>query len=542
MRTTPFTTPMRINLATCAPAFVVALLPGLIHPQPTEAQRAGSPGGARPASNPVYVIVPQTPSASDGSDEGYHVTERYVHSQTQNGTKPTDQDSALSEAISDIEQAWLKRDISLLSKHISKERSIVVMVRGKFFYSVDGDDYLSMTRDTFSATKTVSFSLEHTQPKDRGAYAVTGHHTYTDKAGKSHTIQISYVLEKGENGYTLSQVDTTPDKQLATNVTVEPKQPSVTPVPASRPAPSAPAVAQDTVKRSPMPPPAVHQDVPAQLPLPIAMAHPDGGGQSEKPASIIHPDAGAQSSPLALLQRRSLTPPGAHAYPYNGGAPAYRPTGAEWNSYFATHTASYPHYSLHYFGGETAFSPYYYFSGVVPPYIGAVSAIAQAPRTAYVPYPLYGPDGSYRGVVDTGNGDPRSHVQLAAVFGRDPLLADAISDIDRAWNDRDGRLLSRHIDRDRPLAVYMRGKYFYSLDGGDYLNITKDAFAADTTIGFTLNGVQRKSEGIYTLSGSNTYADSQGKSHTVMVSYVLEKLDDDYYLTQVGVWPEKLSR
>jgi hypothetical protein len=43
------------------------------------------------------------------------------------------------------------------------------------------------------------------------------------------------------------------------------------------------------------------------------------------------------------------------------------------------------------------------------------------------------------------------------------------------------------------------------------------------------------------VSGRHVYQDKDGKNHAVVVSYVLEKIDDEYYITQIGTAPEKLE-
>ena len=92
-----------------------------------------------------------------------------------------------------------------------------------------------------------------------------------------------------------------------------------------------------------------------------------------------------------------------------------------------------------------------------------------------------------------------------------------------------------------PVAIYLRGEYQYSLKGGDYLSMTRDAFESTKTVSFALDKVQHKGEGIYTVSGRHVYADRTGANHAVLVSYVLEKFEGEYYLAQVGTAPEKLE-
>jgi hypothetical protein len=251
-------------------------------------------------------------------------------------------------------------------------------------------------------------------------------------------------------------------------------------------------------------------------------------------------------------------------YQYDESHQLHHLAGPGWDIYFPYGAAYYSNYYPDYALGLTAASPYYYY-GAFPPYIGADDVSYQPPQYIYVPYPVYTPDGQYSGdrpedvdnyylnqnqnqkrdvtpdgkVEQGGQGTYRIGENVSV---KDALLDSAISDLDTAWKNGDIQALTKHIRRDARIAVYLRGKYQYSLQAGDYLDMTRDAFRSIKTVSYKLDSVQRKEKDVYTISGSHTYTDQKGKSHTVLVNYVLEKVDDNYYITQVGTSPQVLEQ
>ena len=69
-----------------------------------------------------------------------------------------------------------------------------------------------MTKDAFRTTKTVSFELGNPIRKEKGITLVTGRHVYIDKSGNQRTVFLSYLFEKTDNIYYITQVGTAPDR------------------------------------------------------------------------------------------------------------------------------------------------------------------------------------------------------------------------------------------------------------------------------------------------------------------------------------------
>lgn len=229
-------------------------------------------------------------------------------------------------------------------------------------------------------------------------------------------------------------------------------------------------------------------------------------------------------------------------------------------NYFPGSLAYYPYYSPYFSFGYTALSPYAFYYGAFPPFITLGSVYASPPQYGYVPYPVYQQDGAYNGYrgddvdgyyLNRNNADDGSYRigENAHRTGKDAIkeatkdaaLDVAVADIREAWKSGKMDTLAKHVRKDARIAVYLRGKYQYSMDAGDYLDMTRDALAATKTTRFELDKVQRKQKDVYTVTGRHTYRDQDDNEHTVFVSYALEKSDDGYVITQVGSAPEKVE-
>jgi len=244
-------------------------------------------------------------------------------------------------------------------------------------------------------------------------------------------------------------------------------------------------------------------------------------------------------------------------FKYNNGVrgrDAFYFSGGFGNFYFSSGCAYYPYYYDDYVYGLTWPSLYSGYYGAFPPYIAADALYFLPPRTVYVPYPVY-TDGEYHGYrsddVDDyylnrprgtnadggyriGEGQPEKPV-------KDVQLTAAIADLTTAWRKGNIQLLAKHTRKDGKIAVYLRGKYQYSLDISDYLDMTRDAFTATRTLRYDLDGVQRKDNTVTTVTGKHIYRDKKDNERTVYVSYVLEKMGEEYYITQVGTAPDRLE-
>ncbi len=218
-----------------------------------------------------------------------------------------------------------------------------------------------------------------------------------------------------------------------------------------------------------------------------------------------------------------------------------------WDSgFFPGDWAYYPLYYPVYEPGLSVYSPYANYDGVAPGWISINGIYIMPPPVVYLPQPIYAPTGEYNGWAadDTDsyylnqNKDENGN----RISSPDPInseLESAMSDIRQAWENKNISLLEKHVKKADKIAVTLRGKYQYSLDSGDYLDMTKDAFRTTKTVNFALENPVRKENGIYVVTGRHVYIDKNGSQRAVFLSYLFEKTDNVYYITQVGTAPDR---
>ncbi|MGQ9487557.1 MAG: hypothetical protein ACUVR7_08335 [Armatimonadota bacterium] len=122
-----------------------------------------------------------------------------------------------------------------------------------------------------------------------------------------------------------------------------------------------------------------------------------------------------------------------------------------------------------------------------------------------------------------------------------PTRLDAtIGDIQRAWRYNSPDLIRRHLRFDMFVAVYLRGKYAYSIPAEDYFIMTLDAMRNTRTVRFAFDEIRRRTSDIYVLYGQHVYEDEDGQLRTTYISYTLERMGSEWIITEVGSSPEPI--
>ncbi|MEN3001367.1 MAG: hypothetical protein ABDI19_05935, partial [Armatimonadota bacterium] len=119
-----------------------------------------------------------------------------------------------------------------------------------------------------------------------------------------------------------------------------------------------------------------------------------------------------------------------------------------------------------------------------------------------------------------------------------PVLDDRqqlLSDIRHAWILRDPSLLEKYIRPNSYIAVYLEGKYAYSLPAEDFIAITRDAIRAVKTEQLTFYRTSKRGETHLVLRGEHRYIDeATGTLRLVYISYTFERVDGRWYLIEAG--------
>ena len=187
----------------------------------------------------------------------------------------------------------------------------------------------------------------------------------------------------------------------------------------------------------------------------------------------------------------------------------------------------------------TFLSPYSYYYGVVPAYIHRRRCYQTPPSYVYIEVPVYVHDET-RG-YDSDLTDYYLTRDRYDYEGREPSLDRAVDDIREAFRLGNIEPLVNLTDPQVRIAVFLKGKYEYSLDPSDYLDMTRDALHTTETIQFDLYRVQKRAAGVFVVSGKHIYRNRDGERRTVYVSYVLERLADRWTITQVGTSPDRIQ-
>lgn len=127
-----------------------------------------------------------------------------------------------------------------------------------------------------------------------------------------------------------------------------------------------------------------------------------------------------------------------------------------------------------------------------------------------------------------------SHNDYYLAARRTNQLDYALSDIRKAWTDGRSDLIANYVDDDQTIAVLLDGKYNYSVEPKDYLQMTSDAIDETQTVSFTWQSVRERTNGDYTAFGKHTYVNADGNTQTVYVSYTLRMIDGNYVIIEVG--------
>ncbi|OFX16210.1 MAG: hypothetical protein A2Z18_02640 [Armatimonadetes bacterium RBG_16_58_9] len=199
---------------------------------------------------------------------------------------------------------------------------------------------------------------------------------------------------------------------------------------------------------------------------------------------------------------------------------SYRPPDyRDGRYYYPTHyrgrPCHYGYWSFAFYPDFTRRSMYFYYGYF--PYIQVTRVYESAyPEVIYIERPIYISGGYYL----------ESQKYTA--------LDDALADIRGAWVAGRYDLVEQHVMRDDKVAVFLDGQYDYSIDGDDYLSMTRDAIEDMETISFVWDKVKGRADGTVTAFGTHRYHDTTGAARTVYVSYTLDTVGGRYYIVEVG--------
>ncbi|MDH7482642.1 MAG: hypothetical protein QHH26_11815 [Armatimonadota bacterium] len=196
----------------------------------------------------------------------------------------------------------------------------------------------------------------------------------------------------------------------------------------------------------------------------------------------------------------------------------------DYNPYiisYSTRRFFYPNYCYTY-RKDYCWPSIYFYYGTLPPYIFG-------PRIVFIPTFANRHICVQIPIAINWNDD----YYLCDTYGR--RLREALNRIQRAWERGDEYLIRDYLRFNSRIAVYLNGKYAYSIDAEDYYDMTRDAMRNIRTRSFIFDRIHKRSSDCVVAFGTHIYVDEDsGFVKTVYVSYTLERFGSDWYITEVG--------
>ena len=209
-----------------------------------------------------------------------------------------------------------------------------------------------------------------------------------------------------------------------------------------------------------------------------------------------------------------------------------------FDAYFPHHYYSYPHYAVGRDAGRVVFSPFNFYVGIFPPYIDRSAVIIASPRRVFIDVPIY-VHGDYR-PYEGGRDDYYLNRGEDDRWRNDPDVKRAVYDMEDAFRNEDIALLAPLTDPSANISIFARGRYEYSLNPSDYLDMTRDFLRSAHTTGFTAYRVHPRAAGVYQVFARHTYQDQNGQSRTVYLCIVMERINERWTITQVDTSPSRV--
>ncbi|MFQ3610552.1 MAG: hypothetical protein SNJ72_03560, partial [Fimbriimonadales bacterium] len=184
---------------------------------------------------------------------------------------------------------------------------------------------------------------------------------------------------------------------------------------------------------------------------------------------------------------------------------------------------SYYYYSVQPEPYLVCFAPYYYYYPL-PPFVMAHRVIYSPPaRRIVVEVPVFLDAPYYLERSDPNfNWEQRERQQV-------------LNDLRAMWLLRDPSILQRYVRPGSQIAVYLDGRYAYSVPAEDYTEMTRDALMAVKTEQIRFTRVTKRGENELIFRGEHRYIDdATGNLRVVYISYTLVKVDGRWYISEVG--------
>ncbi len=169
----------------------------------------------------------------------------------------------------------------------------------------------------------------------------------------------------------------------------------------------------------------------------------------------------------------------------------------------------------------------YFYYGYFPYIPAARIIIVRRPVVAYVEIPIV----IHKDYYETG------------YYLEDPYANSVdrvLGDIRRAWMSNDPDLLLQYVSYNNTIDVLLEGKYAYSINAEDYMDMTSDAVKSTETSDFEYISVRKRGDDRIVAYARHRFYNLNDELQTVYVSYELERHGREWIITEVGSSPRQL--
>jgi len=271
------------------------------------------------------------------------------------------------------------------------------------------------------------------------------------------------------------------------------------------------------------------------------------GGTYQKQAPV------KQSTPSRVPERRAGSPAGSAVLSqrkftkttqgrvYDNGLVlrhGVKVTQAWEHRYFPRGFVHFPFYRPTFVRGSCFISPFGFYFGICAPFIDISVCGIFPPPVVFIDVPIYSRN-TCTGYPDSGGPNIINDPNLDQ---NEPGLNAALDELTETFQSGNIDGVVSLVNPNMRVAVFERGKYQYSLEGNDFVDMTRDAIGSTQTISFTLQSLRQRTPGVFCCSGTHTYTGQNGKTRTVYVSFVLQDLSGLWTLTQVGTSPDIIQK
>jgi hypothetical protein len=281
------------------------------------------------------------------------------------------------------------------------------------------------------------------------------------------------------------------------------------------------------------------QAAPVRQPVPARPTRSsNGGSRVQQTQDRTQPQARSVSSRVQVDRKFTKTAQGRH---YDNGLNLRKGTAVKlgWQRrYFPHGYVHFPYYRQFYDRNHCFYSPFGFFFGVCLPFIDISICSVYPPSVVFVDTPSYNGNNA----VGYNNLDDQNLIDDPNLDQNEPGLNAALDELTETFQGGNIDGLASLVDPNVSVAVFLSGKYQYSLSSSNYVDLTRDAISALQNPQLNLNYLHQRSPGVFVVSGNQMYTGQNGQTRTVYVSYVLQDISGQWTLTQVGTSPDVIQK